>query len=212
MGRAVTPTIDEPGAELFVRHYFAAGFDAREAVLRAGLTDGPVKASRLAARLMADDLVQAALRAELERLLGSASVQAERVLAEYQAIAFALFEDYAEVYSIEDETRVQMLTPDRWPVGAGRAVKKIKVVDRYSKDGDRLSSTFELELHDKLAALRALGEYLNLFVQLSANLNVNVDAAAGEEGLRSKLGEMLTRRRGRPALGPVKRGNGANAP
>jgi len=97
------------------------------------------------------------------KALKQAEVTAERIVREMAMIAYS---DPADLFDFTgDEYRLK--PPREVPERARRAMASIKVKRYVEKDGDEYQrvEVLEFKLWDKLAALKALGQHLGLFVQ-----------------------------------------------
>lgn len=161
MGRELAALTDLQRS--WAEHYVGpAKFNATEAARMAGLNPDYGRSFRAKAHVMA-------YVAELQaQQLDDWRVSQQRTIAEIAAIAYS---DITDLVTITDEGAVLVRSLDGLPKAVTAAIKKIKLrrtaTRRSSTNGDDDEATFdeilELEFHDKLEALRLLGQWQGIF-------------------------------------------------
>ncbi len=137
----------------FVSEYFEGGNKVaayRQAYDCRRMSDTTIR--RKAQEVAASPKVAAEIEAHYTDLRSANMVTAERVLQEIAAIAFADFTDFIELF----EGRYQVRDSDDLTKQQRAAIKSIRSVE--TPDGPRV----EIELHDKLGALRQLAKSMGL--------------------------------------------------
>ena len=112
-------------------------------------------AGSMAAQLMANPKIQAAIEAEQEKLYAKLEATRHQVMDELQAIAFLNIGDYGEW--LNDGT---FLFKDGFEVSheLKRAIKSIERIESFNKDGDLRGVRIKVQFWDKLQALKMLGQ------------------------------------------------------
>lgn len=173
-GQDVDGGADElpPRWALFCAEY-ARDFNARAAAVRAGYAKASAK--QAAFRMLADGRVQARLSRDLRRRLDRVEVSADRIVAELARIAFADIGDFVSI----DADGSAIVDLGKVPAGGFAAVAEITqdVFTEGRGEAARAVRRTRFKLHDKLAALTKLGQYLRLFSERS-------EAPAAEESAR----------------------------
>lgn len=155
-----------PKQEMFVVEYLR-DLNATQAAIRAGYSprSAHVEGSRL---LNNARIAEAVARAKAERA-GRAGLDADRVLEEIKAVAFARLTDFAEWgpgrFELKDSHALDPVTGERVAVDT-RAVQAvgIKEVTIANEHGEITKIEQTIKLHDKLAALEKLCKHLGLIV------------------------------------------------
>jgi phage terminase small subunit len=140
----------------FFEHYCKTG-DAKEAALRAGLTQDPERASYYASKMLKAPHIQAALTQAAQEQVSAMEVTAERILREYAAIAFSDINDFVQADDSPGSDRTfRIRDPDKVEPFKRAAVKKY--TERSTPTG--LEST--VEMHSKMTALNQLSKFFGL--------------------------------------------------
>jgi phage terminase small subunit len=165
--------------ERFVQHYLALGKGA-EAARRAGYS--PRSASAIADKLLTTPRVAAAISCANAARAKELSIDAERVLEEFAAIAFS---DLRHLFDW-DETGLRLkqdLVLDRATTSA------IAAIEAQGKgEGQRV----KVRLHDKMKALVQLARYLGLFRRNArASEAPTIDGRDPREVLRERLARLI---------------------
>ena len=129
-----------------------AKFNASAAAEYAGISDSSGREMRTKPAVMA--YADSLMADNLARW----GVSQERTLLELAAVAFSSMADFVEM----DGGKLIVRDWDEIPNHVKSAVKKIKL-RRVSRGEDEFDEVLELELHDKLTAVKQLGEYQGLF-------------------------------------------------
>lgn len=165
----------------FVEEYLC-DLNATQAAIRAGFS--PATASEQGARLLANVNVRAAIdRAKAERSRRT-GIHADLVLEELALLARS---DLSDFVTWGPEGVLLKPGPSLPPV-LRRAV--VEVHQRETKWGTNIS----VKLHDKVAALKLLGQHLGLFDEngrgagATVNININVQEIIREEVQRVMAG------------------------
>ena len=157
--------------DAFVEHYAVHG-DVKKAAIYAGIDskDAAFHGNSLLASRLIKDRIIAAREERLERI----GVRKDAILAQYAAIAFF---DVGKLY---DEYGRFLAVPDM-PEDIRKIVQKIKIHERYDKDGNHLGTTTEIEVPSRLAALDnmagAIGCKASIKVDMTAKVEINPFAA-----------------------------------
>jgi len=179
----------------FLIHYNATRA-YREAFPEAKLSTAESEGSRL----KADPRITQELNRALGQLTARYRHTAERTL---DTLALIAFSNIADVF---DENG-RLIAPKDMPREVAAAIRKLERTEIKGRDADGnpivTGHTMSVELWDKLAALRMLGQHYGPFVQ-----RVEV-AAAGGRDFASALRE--ARERAMAARGPQKRTNRLNS-
>jgi phage terminase small subunit len=134
---------------------------AKEAALRAGLTDDPDKASRYAAKMLKQPHMQRALLQASRNQAAAQEVTAERIVRELAAIGFSKVSDYLQPDETNSERLFRIRNLDDIDAFQMAAVRKI--TERTSDKGLETS----IEMHAKLPALEKLIKIIGLDKGLS---------------------------------------------
>ena len=132
--------------------------DGKAAAIRAGYS--PKGAQVTANRLMNHVGIAARISDLLETRSLRAAVTADQVMRELAQIGLSNIINY----EIDDEGYVSLAEGAQSE--AMRAIKKLKRTVKYDKDGNKNIET-ELELWDKVSALRLMGKHLGMFVDIT---------------------------------------------
>lgn len=172
--------------KLFVKEYLT-DFNASAAYIRAGYKASPA-AGQAAHELLKKPEIQAALANELGAVMKKVDLTVDRVLDEFMKIAFSNLEDY--ITFGPDGIAVQALDK------AGR--DKLAAVSEVVLTTDPLgTTTTKFKLYNKMSALDSLGKYLQMFIEIKANIPIEatdsqVDAIRGKVmGDLEKLAERM---------------------
>lgn len=146
---------------------FVVDYNGRQSAIRAGYS--PKTAQEQSSRLLSKVKVQQEISRRESLIQNKVIITKDKVIRELAKLAFS---DIADHLTIDEYGCVQAVALADLPVGASRAIKKVKerriiktipgAKDR--PDGEQiLESTFEYELHDKEAPLIQLGKELGMF-------------------------------------------------
>jgi phage terminase small subunit len=150
------------------------GSNATRAAVKAGYAKGGSAARVAAHRALKRQKVQHAIEVERQLQIERLRLDKDRILREEACIA--LF-DPRELF---DPDTGAVLRPDQMPEHVARAIASVKVVTRESrgkkgkKGGEAektITSTTEVKLHDKGAALGRIGRYLGMEPPQDVNVN-----------------------------------------
>ena len=152
---------NNPKQSAFCREY-VLDYNGTQAAIRAGYSKKT--ANEQAAQLLAKLSTQKEIQWRESLLENKVIVTKDKILRELSLIGFANLADHV---TIDDTTGcVQAIGIDSLPVGASRAIKKVKerrIIKSTAKGDEVLESTFEFELHDKQQALVNMGKELGMF-------------------------------------------------
>jgi phage terminase small subunit len=157
--------LENPRHELFAQA-LACGRSAEAAATAAGYTPDEYDPTELGA----DERIRGRVRDILSDAARRAGVEAQRVICELARVAFASVSDVVGVEAGGVHLRAD---EDQIPADAWAAIKHL---ERSGSGG------FYVEMHDKVAALVALGHYLGMF---PGNATIEVD----EVVIRGRSGE-----------------------
>lgn len=155
-----------PKQAAFCREY-VKDYNGTQAAIRAGFSKK--RASATAAELVAKRSIQEEIQSIEKTFENRIFISKEKILKELALIGFA---DIGDHVTIDSSGCVQAVGLDQLPVGASRAIKKVRekrVIKSSPGSKDKpsddvvLESTFEFELHDKRAALVDMGKELGMF-------------------------------------------------
>lgn len=135
---------------LFVNEY-VKDLNAVQAAIRIGYSAKNAEAN--AWRLMANEGVLTAIQDVITKRLKRLKIDQERVLREYEHIAFARMSTYVKV----ERGRIVLTESDALPENADAAIQG------YTETTNEFGGSLSIKLHDKLGALNALSKYLKLF-------------------------------------------------
>lgn len=119
--------------------------------------------------LLSRPLVKAAIFERRRDLTDKLDINAENVMREIKNLAYVNARDFFEDdLSLKD---LGQLSRGQWA-----AIKKVKLTERYGKEGELASLTKEIEFHPKLAALDTLMKYMekyapDVFKQMVADMS-----------------------------------------
>jgi len=150
----------------FCREY-VRDYNGTQAAIRAGYSKKT--AQEQASRLLSKVIIQKEI-ARLESLIeNKVIISKEKIMRELSLLGFSDMKDHI---TIDEVGCVQAVGINNLPVGASRAIKKVKerrviksiqgTKDKPSED-TILESTFEFELHDKITPLINMGKELGMF-------------------------------------------------
>ena len=168
---------NNPKQSAFCREY-VLDYNGTQAAIRAGYSKKT--ANEQAAQLLAKLSTQKEIQWRESLLENKVIVTKDKILRELSLIGFANLADHV---TIDDTTGcVQAIGIDSLPVGASRAVKKVKerrVIKSTASGDEVLESTFEFELHDKQTALVNMGKELGMFrekheVDVNQPINITI--------------------------------------
>ena len=160
----------------FCREY-VLDYNGTQAAIRAGY-------SRKTAAVQSFDLlrkpnIQIEIQYNESLIQNKTIITKEKILKELALIGFA---DVTDHVTIDDYGCVQAVAIDSLPVGASRAIKKVKekrVIKSTASGDEVLESTFEFELHDKQTALVNMGKEIGMFrekheVDINQPINITI--------------------------------------
>lgn len=151
---------------LFILHYLKS-YNATQAAKDAGYS--AKSAENQGGRMIRKAQVQEAIAEEEHNIANKLCVSKDKIMKEMSLIGFSNIDEHL---TVDDGGTVRALSFDELPLGASRAIKKIKekriiksvqgTKDKPSEDVI-LESTFEFELYDKITALVNMGKELGMF-------------------------------------------------
>jgi len=146
---------------------FVADYNGTQAAIRAGYSKRT--ANEQAPRLLANVSIQKEIARRESLIQNKIFICKEKILRELAMLGFSDIKDHVTIDAVGC---VQAVGIDNLPIGASRAVKKVKekriiksvqgTKDKPSED-TILESTFEFELHDKINPLIQMGKELGMF-------------------------------------------------
>lgn len=166
----------------FIEEYLV-DCNATQAAIRAGYSEK--SAQQIGAENLLKPVILTAIDVRRAALSKKLEIDAERVLREYAAIAFAQLTDYVQIATKPHyKFGVHPLTGklDMIPVGG---YQQVTLTDTATLPEYKLAvlagikqgeNGIEIKMHDKIKALEALGRHLGLFndkLQLEGGLQVN---------------------------------------
>lgn len=156
-----------PKQQLFAVE-FLRDLNATRAAMRAGYS---VRTARKAgSRLLAVPAIKVAIEHATVRILQRAEIDAERVVREAAAVAFA---DTAKFF----DTAGNLLPIDKLPENLRRALTAFETEEIPGADpGERVSTVTRVQLADRTAALKFLSKYLRADQLAAATVRALVDA------------------------------------
>lgn len=141
----------------FVRQYLL-DLNARRAAIRAGFSEESAK--KASVQLLRDEWVREEIRDAMAARAARTELSADRVLKELAAIA------YVDIRDLMSWTGTQITLKDSSILRAEDAAAVAGLKPHFSPTtGD---CTVEMKLHDKVAALRLLGQHFGLWGRLVA--------------------------------------------
>lgn len=151
----------------FCREY-VKDYNGTQAATRAGYSRKT--AQEQASRLLSKVIIQKEI-ARLEGLIENKTlISKEKIMRELAILGFSNMQDHI---TIDEVGCVQAVGMESLPIGASRAIKKVKERRRTIKsiqgtkespsEDTVLESTFEFELHDKITPLINMGKELGMF-------------------------------------------------
>lgn len=152
-----------PRQERFVEEYLR-DLNATQAAIRSGYSVRT--ANEQGARLLANaSVADAVARAKAERSARLGLTQ-DRVLQELAAVAFARMPDFAEW---GDDGQINLKPSDGLTEDQAAAVAQVTETEKFIKSVDKgeqlMSRERSIKLHDKLAALKLLGQHIGMFAE-----------------------------------------------
>jgi len=152
---------NNPKQSAFCREY-VLDYNGTQAAIRAGYSKRTAYSQSF--DLLKKPEIQKEIQSLESRIENKVLITKEKILRELSMIGFANMADHV---TIDDTTGcVQAVGIDSLPVGASRAIKKVKerrIIKSTAKGDEVLESTFEFELHDKQQALVNMGKELGMF-------------------------------------------------
>ena len=152
---------NNPKQSAFCREY-VLDYNGTQAAIRAGYSKRTAYSQSF--DLLKKPEIQKEIQSLESRIENKVLITKEKILRELSMIGFANMADHV---TIDDGTGcVQAVGIDSLPVGASRAIKKVKerrIIKSTAKGDEVLESTFEFELHDKQQALVNMGKELGMF-------------------------------------------------
>lgn len=144
----------------FVQHPLALA-DVRQAGRDSGFSESTCNSGYI--YVIARQLHSYVTHYSRQRLMAH-EITVERITSELAAIAFVDPTQFYEAVDTEAETIKVLKDVTRLPESMRRAIKNINYTHLHTSSGGVLPGTghFEIELHDKVAALKALAEYYGL--------------------------------------------------
>lgn len=141
-----------PKQQRFVEEYLV-DLNATQAAIRAGYS--PKTANEQGARLLANVSVQAAIQEAMKARQTRTEITQDRVLAELAKIAFG------------DQRAVMEWGPSGVKLRDSKALTddQAAIVAEVSESVTAAGGTLKLKTHDKVGALKLLGEHLGMFKQ-----------------------------------------------
>lgn len=167
-----------PKQKVFVEAYFASGFNAHEAAIKAGYSKH--SARQIGAKLLSHASVARALQKRLTAKLADEGMQADEVLSLLAQHARGNMEDYIDPDTLAVDFKKAKLAKKL------HLVKKFKCTTMINAEKDIQVDTIEFELYDAQAALSLLGKHLSLF---NDKLNVTIDVTKLSDDELLKLAE-----------------------
>ena len=166
---------NNPKQSAFCREY-VLDYNGTQAAIRAGYSKRTAKEQSY--ELLTKPHIQKEIQWRESLLENKVIVTKDKILRELSMIGFANMADHV---TIDDGTGcVQAVGIDSLPVGASRAIKKVKerrIIKSTAKGDEVLESTFEFELHDKQTALVNMGKELGMFREkheIDVNQPINI--------------------------------------
>ncbi|HSA31947.1 MAG TPA: terminase small subunit [Candidatus Omnitrophota bacterium] len=150
----------------FCREY-VVDYNGTQAAIRAGYSKKT--ANRIAYTLLTKIDIQREIARRESLIENKTTVTKEKIIRELSLLGFSDMQDHI---TIDDSGCVQAVGIDELPIGASRAIKKvkerriIKSVQGTAKNPSEdviLESTLEYELHDKINPLINMGKELGMF-------------------------------------------------
>ena len=146
-------------AQKFCREYLKDRV-AAEAARRAGYSART--ANRIGYQLLQDPRVQALVARAAEIAEKRFDVTAERVIEEIAKVGFASMRQFITIDS-DGQPRIDLSATPEWALDALAEVKTETVIEGGSDDGGKVVRKTQIKLHDKLRALKDLGEITGAF-------------------------------------------------
>lgn len=166
---------NNPKQSAFCREY-VRDYNGTQAAIRAGYSKRTAYSQSF--DLLKKPEIQKEIQSLESRIENKVIITKDKILRELSMIGFANMADHV---TIDDGTGcVQAVGIGSLPVGASRAIKKVKErrVIKSTEQGDEiLESTFEFELHDKQTALVNMGKELGMFRdkhEIDVNQPINI--------------------------------------
>jgi phage terminase small subunit len=131
--------------------------NGKQAAIRAGYS--PKRAEVTASEILAKENVKEYIQQRRKVLQKGLEITQERVLNEYARIAFF---DIRKVYTDKNSLKaVKDFDDDSAAVVAG--IEVFEEFSGYGESREHIGNTMKVKLHNKVAALDALGKHLGLF-------------------------------------------------
>ena len=155
---------------------YVLDYNGTQAAIRAGYSKKTAYSQSF--DLLKKPEIQKEIQSRESRIENKVIITKDKILRELSMIGFANMADHV---TIDDGTGcVQAVGIDSLPVGASRAIKKVKerrIIKSTAKGDEVLESTFEFELHDKQQALVNMGKELGMFRdkhEIDVNQPINI--------------------------------------
>jgi len=145
---------------LFADNYLAS-FDATASYKAAGYKSKGAAARVSASQLLAKPLVQAYLKARMEKISARLELKAEDVIDELRKVGFF---DPRKVLTGNGDVK----PVEEWDDDSAAAVQALEVEALFEGRGEdrlQIGYTKKVKLHSKVSALEKLGQHLGLFRQ-----------------------------------------------
>lgn len=137
----------------FVEEYMV-DLNATQAAIRAGYSRNT--AHSIGAENLIKPEIQEAIQDQKKKLSEKTSITAERILKEYEKIAFS---DVRNVLTVDGGLR----DASEWDDDTAGAVASVKSMEVHSPEGEKIGTNREVKMYDKLRALEALGKHIGIF-------------------------------------------------
>lgn len=166
----------------FCYEYIANNFNGRNAAKAAGYS--PNTAAEQASRLLNNAKVKAKIEQLTESHLNKINITGEKILKELALLGFSDIKDYFKV-----EADGQINAYDFTELGpASKAIKKVKYT-QHKIGGKVTGAEVELQTHNKISALKLMGEHLGLFEKDShGDTNIGIQIVVDD----NNVGEAMT--------------------
>jgi phage terminase small subunit len=155
-----------PKQSAFCREY-VKDYNGTQAAIRAGYSKKT--AQEQSSQHLSKLIIQQEIARRESLIENKVLVTKDKILRELSILGFSDMQDHV---TIDDAGCVQAVGIDNLPVGASRAIKKVKekrVIKSIQGTKDKpsedviLERTFEFELHDKITPLINMGKELGMF-------------------------------------------------
>jgi len=163
-----------PKRRLFVKIMPGLKFNATKSAIKAGYSKK--SAQKISTKLMMIPQIKKAVEKEIDKALWKAEITVDRILREYEVLAFMKIPDYLRMHKDGSITLKSFATMKDGKERAIAGITEDTWITRGKGGDSLLHKKVTYKFHDKLRALEALAKFKQMLIQridLSGDLNLN---------------------------------------